>query len=95
VMFYQMLSGVAPFRGESMATLMYKIANEPHATVFEARPELADVLPCINDVLDKALAKNADDRYQNGQEFATAIKSCVDASKKNKNNSTVTPATDL
>ena len=31
VMFYQMLSGVAPFRGDSMATLMFRIANEPHA----------------------------------------------------------------
>lgn len=88
VMFYQMLSGVAPFRGESMATLMFKIANEPHASVFEARPELANVLPCIGGVLDKAIAKNPDDRYQTGQEFAVAIKTCVDACKKNGSSGT-------
>ncbi|MDF2445803.1 MAG: serine/threonine protein kinase [Moraxellaceae bacterium] len=82
VMFYQMLSGTAPFRGESMATLMYKIANEPHASVFDARPELADMLPCIAGVIDKALAKEADERYQTGKEFAVAIKACVDSCKK-------------
>jgi serine/threonine-protein kinase len=82
VMFYQMLSGVAPFRGESMATLMYKIANEDHVSVFEAKPDLADILPCIAGIIDKALAKDPADRYQTGQEFAAAIKACIDASKK-------------
>lgn len=82
VMFYQMLSGTAPFRGESMATLMFKIANEPHASVFDARPELADMLPCIAGVIDRALAKDPEQRYQNGKEFAAAIKGCVDSCKK-------------
>lgn len=82
VMFYQMLSGTAPFRGESMATLMFKIANEPHASVFDARPELAGLMPCIAGVIDKALAKDPAERYQNGQEFAAAIKTCIDSCKK-------------
>lgn len=82
VMFYQMLSGTAPFRGESMATLMFKIANEAHASVFDARPELADTLPCIAAVIDKALSKDPAERYQTGQEFAAAIKACIESSKK-------------
>jgi serine/threonine-protein kinase len=82
VMFYQMLSGVAPFRGESMATLMFKIANEAHSSVFDARPELADMLPCIAGVIDRALAKEPEERYQNGKEFAAAIKACIDSCKK-------------
>ncbi|MES2919718.1 MAG: serine/threonine-protein kinase [Pseudomonadota bacterium] len=82
VMLYQMLAGVAPFRGESMATLMYKIANEPHAPVFDARPELAAKLPGIGAVIDKAIAKDPAQRYQNGHEFAAAIKACVDASRQ-------------
>ncbi|MFZ5560516.1 MAG: CHASE2 domain-containing serine/threonine-protein kinase [Pseudomonadota bacterium] len=91
VMLYQMLAGVAPFRGESMATLMYKIANEAHAPVFDARPELADTLPCIAGVIDKALAKEPEARYQTGKEFAAAIKACVDACKKD-NSETLTEA---
>ncbi|HEX4869466.1 MAG TPA: serine/threonine-protein kinase [Moraxellaceae bacterium] len=82
VMFYQMLAGVAPFRGESMATLMFKIANEPHASVFEARPELQAALPCIGEVIDKAIAKDPEQRYQSGREFAAAIKACVDSCRK-------------
>ncbi len=82
VMFYQMLSGVAPFRGESMATLMYKIANEPHVSVFEVKPELVGTLPCIAAIIDKALAKDPAERYQTGQEFAAAIKACIESSKK-------------
>lgn len=82
VMFYQMLAGVAPFRGESMATLMFKIANEPHPSLLEARPELAKQLPCLAGVIDKALAKDPDQRFQNGREFAAAIKACVDSARK-------------
>jgi CHASE2 domain-containing sensor protein len=82
VMFYQMLSGVAPFRGDSMATLMYKIANDSHESVNTVRPEIADILPCISGIIDKALAKDPDDRFQTGQEFAFAIKACIDACKK-------------
>jgi serine/threonine-protein kinase len=30
-------------------------------------------------VIDKALAKNADERYQTGREFARAIKNCIES----------------
>jgi serine/threonine-protein kinase len=84
VMFYQMLSGVAPFRADSMASLMYKIANDPAPSLLEARPELAQQMPCLAGIIDKALAKDADNRYQTGQEFALAIKACVDSVTKKK-----------
>lgn len=92
VMFYQMLSGVAPFRGDSMATLMFRIANEPHESVLVARPELSTLLPCIGDILDKALAKNPDDRYQSGQAFAAAIKACVDSCRQGQRKQVTTTA---
>ena len=79
VMFYQLLTGTAPFRAESMAALMFKITNEPHPPLFSKRPELEAQLPCMSAVIDKALAKNPADRYQNGREFARAIKNCVES----------------
>lgn len=82
VMFYQLLAGVAPFRGDSMATLMFKIANEAHAPVTEHRPDLAEKLPCMAAIIDRALAKDPEQRFQSGQEFAAAIKSCIDSYKK-------------
>ncbi len=79
VMFYQMLAGVPPFKADSMAALMFKITNEPPPPLFSKRPELETQLPCIAAVIDKALAKNADDRYQTGREFARAIKNCIES----------------
>ena len=79
VMFYQMLTGTPPFKAESMAALMFKITNEPHMPLFERRPDLESQIPCMSAVIDKALAKNADDRYQTGREFARAIKDCIES----------------
>jgi serine/threonine-protein kinase len=31
VTIYELLTGESPFMGDSVATLMYRIANEPHA----------------------------------------------------------------
>lgn len=74
VMLYQMLTGTLPFTGDSMATLMFKIANEPHANVKTVNPEISD---CIASIIDKILAKDADQRYQRGMEIAEALKLCM------------------
>jgi serine/threonine protein kinase len=38
VMLFQMASGKLPFEGDSMAQLMFKIANEPHPPIRELNP---------------------------------------------------------
>ncbi|MFP6681839.1 MAG: hypothetical protein VCB07_06560, partial [Gammaproteobacteria bacterium] len=77
VMLYQMTSGTLPFKGDSMATLMYKIANEPHRDIFELRPDLQRQKPCIATVINKALEKNINKRYQTGGEMAKDIQTCA------------------
>ena len=76
-MLYQMTSGNLPFKGDSMATLMYKIANEPHPDIFEIRPDLRQKKPCIAAIIDKALQKNVAKRYQTGAEMAKDIQACA------------------
>jgi len=71
VSFYQLACGRLPFNGESMTQLMFAIANEPHPNILEFNPALPSWVP---EFLDQALAKNFDDRFQNGDEFANAIK---------------------
>ncbi len=71
VSFYQLACGRLPFEGESMTQLMFAIANEPHPNILEINPALP---PWVKEFLDQALAKNFDDRFQNGDEFASAIK---------------------
>jgi len=74
VMFYQLLSGELPFTGESIATLMYRIANVPHRDVRELRPELP---PCLTKIINKALEKDITQRYQNGSDLARELAVCT------------------
>jgi serine/threonine-protein kinase len=71
VMMYQMTCGRLPFEGESMTQLMFAIANEPHPNILEMNPTLPEYM---KDLIDQALAKNFDDRFQTGAEFAAAIR---------------------
>ena len=71
VTMYQLLAGQLPFQADSMATLMFKIANEPHAEVTVIRAELP---AGVNQILDKALQKDPDKRYQRGADFAKDVR---------------------
>jgi serine/threonine-protein kinase len=73
---YQLLCGKLPFEGDSMAQLMYKIANEPPTAILSVNPRVPQGLVAF---LDKALAKNPDERYQNGDEFAAALRAAARA----------------
>src|ERR1700741_4012881 len=64
-----MLSGKLPFEGESMAQLMFKIANEAPTDILSVNPNLP---PALVAFLDRALSKNPDERYQTGEEVAGA-----------------------
>ncbi|MES2883345.1 MAG: serine/threonine-protein kinase [Pseudomonadota bacterium] len=71
VTLYQLLTGSLPFQADSMATLMFKIANEGHASPLVVRPDLP---PEMAEIIDKALAKNYELRYQRGNEFARDLR---------------------
>ncbi|MCC7410916.1 MAG: CHASE2 domain-containing protein [Gammaproteobacteria bacterium] len=77
VTLYQLVSGKLPFSGDSMATLMYKIANEPHPDLNAVKPELAKTKPCLASIINKALDKNIDQRYQAGAEMARDLQQCA------------------
>ncbi|KAF0166925.1 MAG: serine/threonine protein kinase bacterial [Rhodocyclaceae bacterium] len=74
VMLYQMACGKLPFEGDSMAQLMFRIANEPHPDIRSINPDLPD---CLLAIIDKALTKDPDARYQTGAEFARDIRTCM------------------
>jgi len=73
VMLFRLACGTLPFRGDSMATLMFQIANEPHPDILTIDPSLPE---CLREVLDKALTKSPDDRYASGTEMATDLRAC-------------------
>jgi len=71
---YQLACGKLPFVGDSMAQLMYRIANEPHTDILSVRPDLP---PCLVAIINKSLAKQIEDRYANGAEMAAALRQCA------------------
>lgn len=73
---YQLCSGRLPFVGDSMAQLMYKIANEPPPPVTTINPAIP---PCLAAIVEKAMHKDVTQRYQRGGEMAVALRACLAA----------------
>ena len=75
VVLYQMCSGELPFKGESMATLMYSIVNDPPIDIKKVKP---DIPPTIRKVIHNAIGKKPDKRYQSGKKLAAHLKVCLE-----------------
>jgi serine/threonine-protein kinase len=73
VSLYQLLCGQLPFRADSMTGLMFKIANEPAPPLRSVRPDLPGLLEAI---LNRAMQKRTDERFQTGTEMAAALRNC-------------------
>jgi len=74
VSLYQMACGKLPFEGDSMAQLMFKIANEPHTDILSVRPDLP---ACVAEIINRSLAKEVTERYANGADMANALRQCA------------------
>jgi serine/threonine protein kinase len=74
VTLYQMLCGQLPFTGDSMAQLMFKIANEAQPDVRLINPQVPDNLAAV---IERALSKDMELRYQSGDEMARDLRSCL------------------
>lgn len=74
IVLYQLITGQLPFSGEDYV-LMQKIMNEPHppiSSITRNYPQGVDA------IVDKALAKSPDDRYQTAEEMAGDLNSIVE-----------------
>ena len=70
VVFYEMLTGALPFRGDSAVTVALKHVNEQPAEPAELVPGLPYSL---NQIVLKALAKDPDQRYRTAAEFSADL----------------------
>ncbi len=70
IMLYEMLSGRLPFDAETQASILIQHVTEPP-------PPLEGVSLEIQHVVDTALAKSPDRRYQTAGELATALRQAV------------------
>ncbi len=66
VVLYKMLTGDVPYKADSAVSVGIKHLQEPV-------PRLPNYLKAFQEVIDRALAKRRDQRFQNGAEFMAAL----------------------
>ena len=76
VVIYEMLTGELPFRGEHDVSLLYSIVHEEPQSLREKRPP---VPPELQRVIERALAKNPNSRYQTAADMRKDIGRYQDA----------------
>ncbi|UCG51015.1 MAG: protein kinase [Candidatus Latescibacterota bacterium] len=72
VVLYEMVTGELPFKGEYEHAITYSIINETPRRVTSLR---SDATRDLEKIVDKALAKSPDDRYQHVRDVVTDLRS--------------------
>lgn len=73
VMLYEMLTGKAPFGGNSLEALMYQTVNTVPLSPSRINPDVPEMLDLI---LAKMLEKRPDNRYQAAADLASDLREC-------------------
>ncbi len=71
VVFFELLTGQLPFHGKTLANLFYQITQGRHPSPRQINPKVPK--PC-EQMIDKALAKNPNQRFRNAGEFAKYLR---------------------
>jgi len=74
VTFYQLLTGILPFKGGDLASLTYQVMNEAHPPIQTIREDLPK---SASSIINKALMKNPEDRYASAKNMATSLRKGV------------------
>ncbi len=71
VVFFELLTGQLPFHGKTLANLFYQITQGRHPSPRQINPKVPK--PC-EQMIDKALAKNPNQRFRSAGEFAKYLR---------------------
>jgi serine/threonine-protein kinase len=81
VVFYQLLTGMKPFKGDNLTAIMYAITHAAHTPLSEAVPGIPS---CVEVIVDKLLAKGVTKRFRNATQVSEAIAKCQASLNKEK-----------
>jgi len=76
VILHQLLTGSKPFVASDLPELMHKLLNERPPSIVTLRP---DLWPEMDAVVQKALSRNPEDRFQTAEHFVEALSAAVEA----------------
>ena len=75
VLFYEMLAGIWPFKGQTTVEVRYAVLHDTPDPIESVRKD--DPPPSVQHILDRALAKRPEDRYQNVSEMRDDLRAAM------------------
>jgi len=77
VILYEALTGARPFAGDDLAAVVYAVVHETHRPPSRLVPELP---PGLDAFFDRALAKDPDGRFDDGEAFRRGLQEALSCS---------------
>jgi serine/threonine-protein kinase len=74
VVFYELLSGARPFKGDNMTALLYAVSKSAYVPIREIAPKTP---PCCVKIIERLLAKGISQRYQSASQVIKDIQNCL------------------
>ncbi|RMF76171.1 MAG: serine/threonine protein kinase [Chloroflexi bacterium] len=74
IVLFELITGSEPYQAETPLALLFKQINEPLPSLSAYRK---DVPEAMQDVIDRATAKNPNDRFASAREFAQAFRNAL------------------
>jgi len=74
VVFFELLTGVLPFHGKNLTNLFYQITQVKHSAPREFNPKVPNP---VEQIMDKALSKDPEQRFQTCSDFARYLKAMI------------------
>ncbi len=81
ILFYELLTGKLPFKGENAVEIALKHLKEPLPSI---RDEIPNIPQSVENIIIKATAKNPKNRYNDAREMHEDLKTCLDETRKNE-----------
>ncbi len=81
ILFYELLTGHLPFKGENAVEIALKHLKEPLPSI---RDDVPNIPQSVENIIIKATAKNPKNRYNDAREMHEDLKTCLDASRVNE-----------
>jgi serine/threonine protein kinase len=85
VVLFELLTGQKPFVSDDMTSLMFQIAKEKHTSARKLNPKIPLI---VEKVIDKALIKDVNQRYQNAGLMAEHLRKIVNRIDQLRNKKT-------
>ena len=75
VVFYELLTGARPFKGDSMTALLYAVTSAEYVPLKKLAPKTP--ASCVK-IVERLLAKGLSQRYQSATQVIKDVQACLD-----------------